>query len=782
MTDPRGPGNPGGRRRLRNPDNPDVPDPAAGTGAPGGRRRRREPEDEAPPRRAMPEGMPPGERRRPRGDVPQRPAEGRRRAPEGTPRPAGEPPRRVAPDAMPPAEPPRGPAADAPPTRRRRPVAPQDRPKRSTENWDLPPHAADDLPRARPRRITPDEVPVAGNDLPPAEAEPPAGRRRRREDVPPVDAPAGRRRLEDAPPPVDPPAGRRRRREDIPPPVDVEPPSGRRRRDDVELPAEAAAPGRRRAPEMPPPPPVRRAPAPPPDGSMPPDPRFADASMPPDPRFAEASMPRDPRFADASMPPDPRFAEASMPRDPRFADASMPRDPRSQPPRRQPVEQPTEVIPAVPAAAHEPEHPDEQPIDGLFEDEYDEYGEYEDYDEDYDGYDEDGYPEDGAEPPVDEPPAKKPRKKRKRAIGWIAAVLVLVLLSGGAYFGYQKIFGYADFDGSGEGDALVQVEQGDTTSAIGAKLTDAGVVASSRAFVKAGAENTALSKIQQGYYLLRQHMSGENAVDLITSPAARVGRLEIRPYTQFDDITQPDGKVTPGVFSLMSKASCATLNGKSTCIPVDQLRKTVADADLKALGAPEWALADAGKALSKDKRLEGLIAPGVYDVKPGWSATELITDLVKQSADSIQAAGLTAQNTGPGKSPYETLIIASLIEREAIKPDFGKISRVIYNRLTQRIRLQLDSTVNYVLDRPTLLTKPEDRAKAGPYNTYANYGLPPTPIAVPSMDAIKAAVSPTPGDWVYFVKCEKDGHSCFAVTNDQHNANRTLAEQRGVIK
>ncbi|WP_409181851.1 endolytic transglycosylase MltG [Amycolatopsis sp. VS8301801F10] len=583
-----------------------------------------------------------------------------------------------------------------------------------------------------------------------------------------AEPPAGRRRLEDAPPPSEPPAGRRRRREDIPPPVDVEPPSGRRRREDVELPAEAAAPGRRRAPEMPPPP-VRRAPAPPPDGSM-----------PPDPRFAEASMPRDPRFADASMPPDPRFAEASMPRDPRFADASMPRDPRNQP-RRRPVEQPTDVIPAVPAA-HEPEHPDEQPIDGLFEDEYDEYGEYEDYDEDYDAYDEDGYPaEDGAEPPAEEPPAKKPRKKRKRAIGWIAAVLVLVLLSGGAYFGYQKIFGYADFDGPGEGDALVQIEQGDTTSAIGAKLTDAGVVASSRAFVKAGAENTALSKIQQGYYLLRQHMSGEGAVDLITSPAARVGRLEIRPYTQFDDITQPGGKVTPGVFSLMSKASCATLNGKSTCIPVEELRKTVADADLKAFGAPEWALADAGKALSKDKRLEGLIAPGVYDVKPGWTATELITDLVKQSADTIQAAGLTAQNTGPGMSPYQTLIIASLIEREAIKPDFGKISRVIYNRLAQRIRLQLDSTVNYVLDRPTLLTKPEDRAKAGPYNTYANYGLPPTPIAVPSMDAIKAAVSPTPGDWAYFVKCEKDGHSCFAVTNDQHNENRHLAEQRGVI-
>ncbi|WP_245573151.1 endolytic transglycosylase MltG [Amycolatopsis benzoatilytica] len=513
---------------------------------------------------------------------------------------------------------------------------------------------------------------------------------------------------------------------------------------------------------------------------MPPDPRFAEASMPRDPRFAEASMPSDPRFAEASMPRDPRFQDGSAPQ--RFADASMPRDPR-RPPRRPPVEDPTEVIPTVPAAALEPDHPAEQPIDDLFDDDYDGYDEHDgyqdDYDDGYEGYDEEAYDDHDDEPPADEPPAKKPRKKRKRAFGWIAAVLVLVLLSGGAWFGYQKIFGYADFDGSGQGDALVQVEAGDTTSAIGAKLTDAGVVASSRAFVKAGADNAALSRIQQGYYLMRQHMSGASAVELITAPTARVGKLEIRPYTQFDDIKQPDGKVTPGVFSLLAKASCATMNGTSTCLTTDQLRKAVADADLKTLGVPDWALNDAGKALTKDKRLEGLIAPGVYDVKPGWTATELITDLVKQSADSIQAAGLSQQTTGPGMTPYQTLIIASLIEREAIKPDFGKISRVIYNRLANHTKLQLDSTVNYVLDQPTLLTKKEDRAKAGPYNTYDIAGLPPTPIAVSSPDAIKAALSPTPGDWMFFVKCEKDGHSCFAVTNDDHERNKQLAQKNG---
>ncbi|GAA3531961.1 hypothetical protein GCM10022222_13980 [Amycolatopsis ultiminotia] len=490
-------------------------------------------------------------------------------------------------------------------------------------------------------------------------------------------------------------------------------------------------------------------------------------------------MPPESRFADPgrhpSMPPDPRFAATSMPRDPRFADASMPRDPRAagrdlpQPRRQRPPEPPTEVIPSLPG-----EHPREQ-LDDLFDDGYPDDEQYADeYDADYEGEYDGDYDDD----PPEEP---RPRKRRKRALGWIAALVVIVLVAvGGAWYGYQKFFGYADYDGSGQGDALVQVEDGDSTSAIGAKLTDAGVVASSKAFVKAGADNTALSRIQQGYYLLKQHMSGADAVEQITSPGARVGRLEIRPYTQFDDITQPGGKVTPGVFTLMSKASCATLNGKNTCLSVDELRKTVADADLKTLGAPDWALAGADKALSKDKRLEGLIAPGVYDVKPGWSATELITNLVKQSTEAIQAAGLGPDNTGPGMTPYQTLIIASLVEREAITPDFGKISRVIYNRLSQRIQLQLDSTVNYVLDRPTLLTKPEDRSKSGPYNTYANYGLPPTPISVPSAAAIKAAVQPTEGDWVYFVKCEKDGHSCFAATNDEHNQNKALAQSRGV--
>ncbi|MEU4525391.1 endolytic transglycosylase MltG, partial [Amycolatopsis sp. NPDC024027] len=449
-------------------------------------------------------------------------------------------------------------------------------------------------------------------------------------------------------------------------------------------------------------------------------------------------------------------------------------EPRRRPPAPPAREEPvTDVLPALAPLppAEPPRTPPEEP--GLLaeDDEYADYDEYDDYDEseydeEYDDYDE-------------EP--QKPRKKGKRALGWVAAIAVIALLAGGAWYGFNRFFGYDDFDGAGTDDVVFQVADGDTTSAIGAKLTTAGVVASTKAFVKAGEGNPKLARVQHGFYVMKSHMSGASAVDRITDAAARVGQLEIRPYTQFDDITQPDGKVTPGVYSLMAKASCAQLNGKSTCVSADDLRKAVDAADLKQLGVPDWAIEPANKADRKDRRLEGLIAPGLYDVKPGSTAQEILGQLVHTSAEAIQNAGLSPQATGPGMTPYQTLIIASIIEREAVKADFGKLSRTIYNRLKINMRLQMDSTVNYVLDRPTLLTDEADRAKSGAYNTYRNTGLPPTPIAVPSSDAIKAAVKPPDGEWLFFVKCEKNGLSCFAVSNDEHNKNRDLAKARGVI-
>jgi UPF0755 protein len=636
---------------------------------------------------------------------------------------------------------------------------PSRRPQSPSGQHELP------QPTRRPR---PAEPPAAD----PRRDAPPSGRRRRLEPpdtLPPVDDELDPRAQRAAP------ARAARARHGLDEGSEVQAPASRRRRAEPDE-AEVQAPRRRRPAE----PeevaePRRRRPAPEPAEGEAPQRRRAAAEPPPPAAQPPARRPVQPGDRSVGVP---------------APGAEPPRRRRPPPPpaREEPV---TDIIPAQAPPPPEPVRaPHEEPAqDDLFAgDEYDEYAEYDEYGE-YDGEYADDYDESEYDPEYDEDyddyeeePKKKPRKKKgKRALGWIAAVAVIALLAGGAWYGFNAFFGYDDFEGSGDGDVLFQVDDGDSTSAIGAKLATAGVVASGKAFVKAGEDNPKLSKIQHGFYVMKSHMSGSSAVDRIVSPTARVGQLEVRPYTQFDDITQPDGKVTPGVYSLMAKASCAQLNGKSTCITADDLRKAVDGADLKTLGVPDWAIDDANKADRKDRRLEGLIAPGLYDVRPGATAPEIIGQLVRSSAEAIQNAGLSPQSTGPGMTPYQTLIIASIIEREAVKADFGKLSRVIYNRLAINMRLQMDSTVNYVLDRPTLATNDADRLRAGAYNTYKNAGLTPTPISVPSPEAVQAAVHPVAGDWVYFVKCEKNGLSCFAVSFDDHRKNVDLAKERGVF-
>jgi peptidoglycan lytic transglycosylase G len=378
-------------------------------------------------------------------------------------------------------------------------------------------------------------------------------------------------------------------------------------------------------------------------------------------------------------------------------------------------------------------------------------------------------------------PVRKPRKpKRKRTLLWLSMVVVLGLIAVAGYFGLQQVLGiggYDDYSGKGENQVVVQVKNGQSTGDIANTLAEADVVASSRAFVSAAETDERVRAIQPGYYVVKTKSSGAAAVDQIVDKNAKVGNLQIKAGKQLADIKNA-GKVTPGIVSDLAKASCAKLDGKSTCVSADQLWDSLKKADVTKLGIPDWAVPYAQKA-DPERRLEGLIMPGVYDVKPGSSPEDLWKELVTNSTTQLQAVGMPNIAQDTGFTPYQVTIMASLIEREAIEKDFPKVSRVTYNRLSKRMQLQYDSTVNYVLDRPTIRTDAADRNKAGPYNTYKNTGLPPTPISAPSPEAFKAAAAPTKGGWLYFVRCQKDGTSCFATTQAQHDANVTAAQQRG---
>lgn len=377
-------------------------------------------------------------------------------------------------------------------------------------------------------------------------------------------------------------------------------------------------------------------------------------------------------------------------------------------------------------------------------------------------------------------PAARKKKKNKTVL-WISMVVVLALIGLGGYYGYKQLTGigdYEDFAGQGEGDVVVQVESGDSTGDIAAALLDAGVVASTRAFVTAAESNADIRGVQPGYYVMKTKSSGAAAVSRIVDPKVRVGNIQIEAGSQLENITRPDDTVLKGITAELADASCADLNGKSTCVPVEQLTEVAKTGDLAKLGVPDWAVPFASKAEPR-RRLEGMIVPGVYDVRPGATAEELWQQLITESATQMQAFGLPTVADDTGYTPYEVLTMASLVEKEAILKDFGKVSRVTYNRLREGMKLEYDSTINYVLDRPAIRTNRSDREKVGPYNTYDVSGLPPTPISSPSEDALKAAVTPVEGGWLFFVKCEKDGTSCFATTNEEHNANRDRARDNG---
>jgi UPF0755 protein len=157
--------------------------------------------------------------------------------------------------------------------------------------------------------------------------------------------------------------------------------------------------------------------------------------------------------------------------------------------------------------------------------------------------------------------------------------------------------------------------------------------------------------------------------------------------------------------------------------------------------------------------------------------------LISASTRQYEQNGLLAAGNAENLSPYQVLVVASLVQRESKPQDFAKVARVIYNRLIapDHRRLEFDSTVNYSLDRQEVATTDADRARSTPWNTYARDGLPATPICSPGQPALAAAESPEPGDWLYFVTIDMQGTTLFTRDYRQHLANIELARQNGVL-
>jgi UPF0755 protein len=272
-----------------------------------------------------------------------------------------------------------------------------------------------------------------------------------------------------------------------------------------------------------------------------------------------------------------------------------------------------------------------------------------------------------------------------------------------------------DFPNGSPGPRVdVSVPSGASGSQIARSLERLGVVQSAMRFIDIELRDKRSQGISPGVHSVHTHLPSAVALNEMLDPTLVRGLIKIGEATTFQDV-------------------------------------------LKAIRASQSISYDYSPTHSfilppyvPSKSLEGIIAPADYSFALGTKATAAIQSMIDTFAHQAASTGI---ESGYQKySPYQILTIASMLQIEGDPLDYGKVARVIYNRLHIGMALQLNSTVQYAANLRGRISLSTNATRIdSPYNTYRYVGLPPTPISNPSSAAIRAALHPSEGDWLYFI-------------------------------
>ena len=274
----------------------------------------------------------------------------------------------------------------------------------------------------------------------------------------------------------------------------------------------------------------------------------------------------------------------------------------------------------------------------------------------------------------------------------------------------------ADFDCSsdpGKTTVSIDVAAGETGLEIARELFEKDVVASSEIFFRLAVADPKASLIAPGVHVVDTQICAQTALDQLLDSKRIAGLIAVSEGAWISEIKK-----------LFSKA-----------------------------GYPQEEIKDAFASAVVPKpfvQLEGLLFPAQYSFAQGTQADVALNQMIARGlAEVVKAGFLSGDST---YSPQQLLTIASIIQAEGVDGDFAKVSRVIYNRLKIGMPLQMDSTVHFVMEsRGNIFLSTKSTLINSPYNTYKKYGLPPGPIGNPGLNAMKAALAPAAGDWLYFI-------------------------------
>jgi UPF0755 protein len=314
----------------------------------------------------------------------------------------------------------------------------------------------------------------------------------------------------------------------------------------------------------------------------------------------------------------------------------------------------------------------------------------------------------------------------------LGLVLLVLLIAGGA-----GAYWWATGASGPSEPVTLKIPKGASAEEVGALLADAEVIRSAVAFrVMAGIRGVG-DDIRTGTYHLRTNMTLDEALAVIIAGPPPLKEVEV---------TIPEG------FEVVEIADTV-----EDAIPTVDAGRFERLAESGEFALPPY-LPDG------TQTVEGFLFPETYGLPGRARADEVILRLLDQFDQ--EAAGLPWENArGLGLSPYEVVIVASMIEREAgIEADRPKISAVIHNRLERGMPLQIDATIQYALPEDNRLLTEEDYEYPSPYNTYLHANLPPTPIGSPGLASLRAALQPADADYLYFVVIDDSGRHGFAET------------------
>jgi uncharacterized YceG family protein len=313
-------------------------------------------------------------------------------------------------------------------------------------------------------------------------------------------------------------------------------------------------------------------------------------------------------------------------------------------------------------------------------------------------------------------PAAPARERRGPRWGLIVVGVLVALLVGVAWFANSL---FQPFKGDGEGEVRVVIPQGSSLGQIAELLQERGVVSSASFFELRARLAGRSNELKPGRYTLARDMSYLAVLD----------ELEQGLPPNVIQVAIPEGRSRREVAPLVKR------------LPGNYVKATRRN---PALDPRDYGA-------EGPRSLEGFLFPATYELKKGATVRRLVReqlDAFKRNFETVDMRYAKRKNL----TPYDVLIIASLVEREAaVAKERPIIASVIYNRLRDDLRLDIDATVRFVTDNWTRPLRVSELENPSPYNTRVHAGLPPGPIGSPGLDSIKAAARPARTGYIFYV-------------------------------